>query len=148
MYKYTALLFFSISLSFLFGPKPTEQSVRIHLASADPVQSPTPEIPVDVESIIFDKEKLWLPCPSPPVPMPEDFASVYASLYKDPTVEVTTVVNNAGKSNLNYFYTLSGGRIVGTGESVIWNLSGLRNGKYSITAGASTGNVVRGKTVT
>lgn len=145
MYKHTALLFFSISLFFLYGVNTTEKSFQTHSAILNPTQSSTPEIVIDVESVIFDKDKLWGSCPLPPFPVSEDFASIIKG---DQTVKVTTVVKNAEKSDLNYFYTVSGGRVFGTGESVIWDLSSLRDGKYSITVGASASSIVRGKTVT
>jgi len=43
---------------------------------------------------------------------------------------------------------ISGGRIVGTGAKVFWNLNGLLPGTYTITAGVDDGCGVCGKTVT
>jgi len=40
---------------------------------------------------------------------------------------------------LTYFYTVSGGKIVGNGANVTWDLTGLKPGTYTITAGVDNG---------
>ena len=49
---------------------------------------------------------------------------------------------------LTYNYTVSGGRIVGTGAAVQWDLSGLQPGSYTITAGVDDGCGLCGQTRT
>ena len=49
---------------------------------------------------------------------------------------------------LTYNYTVSGGRIVGTGANVSWDLSGLCPGTYTIVAGVDDGCGLCGKTQT
>jgi len=49
---------------------------------------------------------------------------------------------------LTYNYTVSGGRIVGTGANVQWDLSGATPGTYTITTGVDDGCGVCGKTDT
>lgn len=49
---------------------------------------------------------------------------------------------------LTYNYTVSGGKIIGTGASVIWDLSGVKPGNYTITAGVDNGCGVCGTTRT
>jgi hypothetical protein len=49
---------------------------------------------------------------------------------------------------LTYNYTVSGGRIVGTGANVSWDVSGLTPGTYTITAGVDDGCGLCGKTQT
>jgi hypothetical protein len=49
---------------------------------------------------------------------------------------------------LIYAYTITGGRIVGSGSQVKWDLSGVYPGTYTITAGVDEGFGVLGKTQT
>jgi hypothetical protein len=49
---------------------------------------------------------------------------------------------------LTYNYTVSGGRIVGQGANVSWDLTGAQPGTYTITAGVDDGCGVCGKTQT
>jgi hypothetical protein len=47
-----------------------------------------------------------------------------------------------------YSYTVTGGKIEGQGVNVTWNLSGVKPGTYTITAGVDDGCGVCGKTIT
>lgn len=49
---------------------------------------------------------------------------------------------------LTYNYTVSGGKIIGSGENVTWDLTGLKAGTYTITAGVDNGCGVCGNTKT
>ena len=49
---------------------------------------------------------------------------------------------------LTYNYTVSGGRIVGQGANVKWDVGGFSPGHYTITAGVNDGCGVCGKTQT
>jgi hypothetical protein len=49
---------------------------------------------------------------------------------------------------LTYNYTVSGGKIVGSGANVVWDLSGVKPGSYTITAGVDNGCGVCGATKT
>jgi hypothetical protein len=64
------------------------------------------------------------------------------------TVSVTTTAVDPENDILTYNYTVSSGRIVGTGANVQWDLSGLAPGTYTITAGVDDGCGLCGKTET
>lgn len=49
---------------------------------------------------------------------------------------------------LIYNYMVSGGKIIGTGANVTWDLTGVKPGTYTITAGVDNGCGVCGKTMT
>ena len=66
----------------------------------------------------------------------------------EPTVRVTTTAADPENDVLTYNYTVSGGRIVGQGANVTWDLSGVRPGTYTITAGVDDGCGVCGRTET
>ena len=50
---------------------------------------------------------------------------------------------------MTYYYTVSGGRIIGQGANVLWDFSEeKRSGKYTITASVGSDYIIRGKTIT
>lgn len=64
------------------------------------------------------------------------------------SISVTTTAVDPENDVLTYNYTVSGGRIVGTGASVTWDLTGAAPGTYTITAGVDDGCGLCGKTET
>jgi hypothetical protein len=67
---------------------------------------------------------------------------------REMAVSVKTTAEDPEGDVLTYSYTVSGGRIVGTGAKVYWDLSPVRPGTYTITAGADDGCGICGKTIT
>ncbi len=63
-------------------------------------------------------------------------------------VQVTATAVDPEKDVLMYYYTVSGGRIVGQGKKVSWDLTGIAPGTYTITAGVDDGCGVCGQTQT
>ena len=63
-------------------------------------------------------------------------------------INVSTVANDPEDDTLVYHYTVSGGRIVGTGKDVMWDLADVKPGKYTITAGVDDGCGICGETKT
>jgi hypothetical protein len=64
------------------------------------------------------------------------------------SVNVTTDAVDPENDVLTYQYNVSGGRIVGQGANVSWDLTGAQPGTYTITAGVDDGCGVCGKTQT
>ena len=64
------------------------------------------------------------------------------------TVTVTTTAVDPENDVLTYNYTVSGGRIVGSGANVSWDLTGVAPGTYTITAGVDDSCGVCGQTQT
>jgi hypothetical protein len=62
-------------------------------------------------------------------------------------ISISTTATDPENDVLTYKYTVSGGRIVGTGYEVVWDLTGVPPGTYSITAGVNDGAGVVGRTV-
>ncbi len=54
-------------------------------------------------------------------------------------ISVETIANDPDNDPLTYQYTVSGGKIVGQGAKVAWELSGLQPGSYTITAAVDDG---------
>jgi hypothetical protein len=66
--------------------------------------------------------------------------------------KLITVFADAASSDendiLTYNYKISGGEIIGTGEEVVWDLSGVKPGKYTITVSVDNGCGICGTTRT
>ncbi len=64
------------------------------------------------------------------------------------STNVTTTAVDPENDVLTYNYTVSGGRVVGQGANVSWDLTGVNPGTYTITAGVDDGCGVCGETKT
>ncbi len=64
------------------------------------------------------------------------------------SISVSTKAIDAENDVLTYVYTISGGKIIGRGSQVAWDLNGVPPGIYSISVGVDDGNGVIGSTIT
>jgi hypothetical protein len=64
------------------------------------------------------------------------------------TIDVTTDARDPENDVLTYVYAVSAGQIKGTGPRVVWDLTGVPAGTYTITAGVDDGCGLCGKTFT
>jgi hypothetical protein len=87
-------------------------------------------MPADVENIILSKNQIDLVCS------------------KEKTISVETQVKNPEEETLVYDYIISGGKIIGSGEKVVWDLSNVKAGNYTITAKVDNGCGFCGNIVT
>jgi len=94
---------------------------------------------LSVEDLILSKNEVTADCPA-------DQSSVNDFEYFK--IEVETKGSNDPDDVVTYNYTVSGGWIVGTGANVVWDLNGVKPGKYTITAGVDNGCGVCGNTKT
>ncbi len=95
----------------------------------------------NVNEVTLSNQRIVIPCEPGTKP-------VEGSCPDGSTINVSTSASDADNDVLTYQYTVSGGRIVGQGSNVTWDLSGARPGTYTITAGVDDGCGVCGKTVT
>ena len=65
----------------------------------------------------------------------------------DRKISVKAVAVDPEGDVLTYQYTVSGGKIIGTGPEVLWDLTGAPVGTYTITAGVDDGCGICGKTM-
>ncbi len=63
-------------------------------------------------------------------------------------ISVNTKAVDPENDVLTYNYDISGGKIIGQGAQVIWDLSGVKAGTYTITASVDDGCGICGTTVT
>lgn len=54
-------------------------------------------------------------------------------------ISVETIAFDPDNDPLTYQYTVSGGKIIGQGAKVVWDISGLQPGNYTITAAVDDG---------
>jgi hypothetical protein len=101
---------------------------------------PVDNKPADVTGLDVADTEVVLGCDPPNTPGPGCAEST--------SVGVKASATDPENDTLVYNYTVSGGRIVGQGANVNWDLSGVRPGTYTITAGVDDGCGVCGKTQT
>jgi predicted metalloprotease with PDZ domain len=66
----------------------------------------------------------------------------------DQKIDVSVEAFDSDNDVLTYAYTVSGGKIVGQGAKVVWDLSGVEPGTYTITVGVDDGCGICGTTKT
>ena len=98
-------------------------------------------IPAKVTGINLSQTTISLGCKP-------GFKSTSGGCRDDKTVNVRTSASDDENDPLTYNYTVSGGRIVGQGANVSWDLSGVGPGSYTVTAGVDDGCGVCGDTKT
>ncbi len=116
-----AASFISYSFDFLFGKKKIIADYNC---------------PAEITSFVLSASEVELNCP---VGQPFDA--------NNQKIAVSTEALDADNDPLTYIYVVSGGKIVGQGAKVVWDLSGEKTGVYTITAGADDVWGV-GKTIT
>lgn len=81
-------------------------------------------------------------------PLPEVSPPRWPKTWPDMTVRIQTTAADPEGDILIYNYKVTGGRIVGVGANVLWNLSAVMPGTYTITAGVDDGCGICGETIT
>src|SRR5687767_14233125 len=95
----------------------------------------------DVTDLVLDQSELRNPLPKgSPAKWPEP--------WPDMTVRVQATAADPEGDVLTYNYKVTGGRVVGTGANVSWNLSGVMPGSYTIRAAVDDGCGLCGETIT
>lgn len=93
---------------------------------------PTPKSRARIEKIELDRNEVIIPCPPTPGWSQSDFSPCFDAY--NGLIKVKITVSNPKNRKLSYKYSVSGGRITGQGESITWDLTGVRPGDYTITA--------------
>ncbi|HQZ96417.1 MAG TPA: hypothetical protein PLP21_08865 [Pyrinomonadaceae bacterium] len=97
--------------------------------------------PANVDSVSLSDMVITLPCRP-------GTTSKSGACNDSKTISVSTKASDPENDVLTYNYTVSGGRIVGTGANVQWDLSSAQVGTYTIVTGVDDGCGVCGKTDT
>lgn len=94
----------------------------------------------DVKDLVIDKNELQKSCEAKEK---DETFTKYAQI-----VRVSTKENNPNRDHLTFNYTVSGGKIIGQGSEVLWDLSGVKAGDNTITAAIDDGCGFCGRTKT
>jgi len=97
--------------------------------------------PADVTAVALSTMVITLPCRP-------GTQSTSGKCPDNQMINVATTAVDPENDVLTYNYTVSGGRVVGTGASVQWDLAGVQPGTYTITTGVNDGCGICGRTDT
>ncbi|HLM61340.1 MAG TPA: hypothetical protein VK308_11080, partial [Pyrinomonadaceae bacterium] len=92
--------------------------------NVSPTATPTPVQTEESDEIVLDEKVVSPPCPPGVRPQPGSACS------DDMTIAISAV--KPENRQLKYEYTVSGGRVIGEGTKVIWDLTGAQPGTYQI----------------
>ncbi|HXH69169.1 MAG TPA: hypothetical protein VNI60_02360 [Pyrinomonadaceae bacterium] len=121
---------------------PTAESSQTDCKPCKPPPSGENNKSPDVTDLTLSQTEVAAPCPSEQVPREGVGCSDKMN------AQVTTTAVDPEKDVIMYHYTVSGGRIVGQGKKVFWDLTGIAPGTYTITAGVDDGCGICGQTQT
>jgi len=93
-----------------------------------------------VDSVFIDTYVIYTGCP---FMIPDSKCSRDKS-----RIAIKTFSETAEKNNLNYYYIISAGKIIGQGANVVWDLLGAKQGEYKLLVRVGKNEIIRGKTVT
>jgi hypothetical protein len=127
---------------FLASTDPHGYIVQLFVGRRNPRQAEIVNQWANVTGLTVSDETVTLGCPPGQVP------GEGVTCNDATTISVTTTAVDPENDPLTYNYTVSGGRIVGTGANVQWDLSGVSPGTYTITAGVDDGCGLCGQTQT
>ncbi len=99
-------------------------------------------VPPDVTSVDLNKKRITTGCPAGQRPKEG------ANCSDDKSINISTKAVDKENDPLTYTYTVNGGRIVGNGANVSWDLTGAQPGNYTVTVGANDGCGICGQTKT
>jgi hypothetical protein len=94
------------------------------------------------------KDRGIISCSPPPSVAQLELGHFEISALTSKQIDVKAIAVDPENDILTYVYTVTGGRIIGTGATVKWDLTGVRSGTYTITAGVDDGCGLCGQTVT
>jgi hypothetical protein len=133
MKKLFIFLMVAVSLLFSFGSASKSAADTNHSAIVDPLVTPTPL--AEIERIELDKTEALYACTC--IRKIPNMCGVdeKGEIKKDNLlIAVKTFVRNPKNKPLSYEYKISGGKIIGQGDKVVWDLEGFRPGTYTVTA--------------
>lgn len=101
-----------------------------------------PERSANVLELNLSKEAIMVSCET-------NVVAEIGSKSDEARIHISTQAETLDPSDvLIYNYSVSGGKIIGNGARVVWDLSGVKPGKYTITAAVDNGCGICGKTMT
>jgi hypothetical protein len=132
MNKYFIFLSIAFSLLVSLGLISSAKTGQNQSAFSGATATPTPS--AKIEKIELDRTEVFISCPPGKQLMPGAVCDDNSS------IKVKSSAVNPQNAELLYHYTISGGRIIGKGDGVTWDLSGVRVGTYTISVCISAGS--------
>ncbi len=126
---------------FAASDNPHGAIIQVFAGRRNKRQAEIVNIPANVTALTLSDSEVILPCPA-------GSRSTSGACNDSTTISVATTAEDVEKDVLTYNYTVSGGRVTGSGANVSWDLSGAQAGTYTITAGVDDGCGLCGKTQT
>lgn len=133
--------FSGVPPGFLPSTDPHGFMIQVFAGRRNKRQAEVVNLPPNVTNLTVSDNEITLPCPP-------GNSSASGGCNDSTSVTVNTTAVDPEGDVLTYNYTVSAGRIVGTGATVSWDLSGVTPGSYTITAGVDDGCGICGKTMT
>jgi len=96
----------------------------------------------EVRGLLVDEEVLVHPCPPGYAPLEARRIS------EDMIIGVSITADDPENDVLSYRYVVTGGKVIGNGSNISWDLSNVAAGTYSISIGVDDGYGIRGQTLT
>jgi len=138
----------TVSNSFTGAPRgfqtstnPSGYIAQFWIGSRHPRAEAILNKPADVTAVSLSATVIRLPCAP-------GRRSTSGQCADAGSINVATTAVDPENDVLTYNYTVSGGRIVGTGANVQWDLAGVQPGTYTITTGVNDGCGICGRTDT
>lgn len=122
MYKYPSLLLILVLLIFSFGFDSSKSANQSFVVNTNPATMFVNQDELD--EVVLDKDEICTPCP--PGFRPNEGSDC------DINMIVKVFAGKPEDKNFSYKYTVSGGRIIGEGARVSWDLTGAQSGTYEI----------------
>lgn len=94
-----------------------------------------------VQDVQFDKTVATLACPGVKL-------RIGVCDEDDRHINIHTIAKDVEKQDLNYYYLVPVGKIIGSGKDVTWDLTNTRPGNYSITIGIGKEGILKGNFIT
>lgn len=133
--------FSGLPTGFVPSSDPHGYIAQFFIGRRDKRQAEVVNQPASVDSVTLGATVITLPCVPPEI-------SRSGACVDNRTISVATRASDPENDVLTYQYTVSGGRIIGTGANVQWDLSTATVGTYTITTGVDDGCGVCGRTNT
>lgn len=140
MNKYLTLLVGAASLFVFLGFSVNADARRNGSKILNP--KPTPKNKIAIRDVSLDRANAELRCDNG-ITLREG-----AVCAEDPSIKITTSVNNPKNAEITYYYMVTGGKIVGQGANVSWDFRGARPGTYTVTVGIGDKSKIFGETIT
>lgn len=104
---------------------------------SDAVNQTKPKEGEGVQDVMLDKTEAILACPG------RKSKTGYCD-EEGRKINIHTIAENAEKNGLQFYYLVSGGKIIGSGKDVVWDFTNAKSGKYIIAVGVGKNGTIQG----